>query len=101
MTGWTFHGGKLDAARQIFGDGQAPWMDLSTGINPDSWPVEKAPVFDWRALPGEENLLGPLREVCHSRDRRRPAFDDRLQPAQQQKVRDMMQRRRGWMASHG
>ena len=28
-------------------------------------------------------------------------FYDSLQPAQQQKVRDMMQRRRGWMASHG
>lgn len=56
MTGWTFHGGKLDAARRIFGDGQAPWMDLSTGINPDSWPVEKAPAFDWRALPDDAQL---------------------------------------------
>ena len=28
-------------------------------------------------------------------------FYDSLQPAQQQKVRDIMQRRRGWMASHG
>jgi Spy/CpxP family protein refolding chaperone len=28
-------------------------------------------------------------------------FYDSLQPAQQQKVRELMQRRRGWMASHG
>ncbi|WP_311267645.1 aminotransferase class I/II-fold pyridoxal phosphate-dependent enzyme [Sphingobium sp. WCS2017Hpa-17] len=56
MTDWTFHGGKLDAARHIFGDADAPWMDLSTGINPDSWPVEKAPAFDWRALPGDAQL---------------------------------------------
>lgn len=56
MTGWTYHGGKLDAARHRFGDGPEPWMDLSTGINPDSWPVEKAPAFDWRALPGDAQL---------------------------------------------
>lgn len=28
-------------------------------------------------------------------------FYDSLEPAQQQKVRDMMQRRHGWMGSHG
>lgn len=56
MTDWTYHGGKLDAARRRFGNGDASWMDLSTGINPDSWPVDKAPAFDWRALPGDAQL---------------------------------------------
>jgi cobalamin biosynthetic protein CobC len=56
MTGWTYHGGKLDTARRIFGEGAAPWIDLSTGINPDSWPVAKAPTFEWRALPGDAQL---------------------------------------------
>lgn len=56
MTGWTYHGGKLDAARRAFGDGPALWIDLSTGINPDSWPVDKAPAFDWRSLPGDVQL---------------------------------------------
>lgn len=56
MTDWSYHGGKLDAARRTFGDGPAPWIDLSTGINPESWPVDKAPAFDWRALPGDAQL---------------------------------------------
>lgn len=57
MIGWSYHGGKLDAARRIFGDGPAPWIDLSTGINPDNWPIAKAPAFDWRALPGDAQLM--------------------------------------------
>lgn len=64
MTDWTYHGGKLDAARRFFGDGPAPWVDLSTGINPDSWPVEKAPTFDWRALPCDTQLAALERSAA-------------------------------------
>ncbi|WCP15551.1 Histidinol-phosphate aminotransferase [Sphingobium sp. AntQ-1] len=56
MTRWTHHGGKLDDARRWFGEGQASWIDLSTGINPNGWPVEQAPAIDWRALPGDAQL---------------------------------------------
>jgi cobalamin biosynthetic protein CobC len=53
MTSWTYHGGKLDMARRIFGDEVGPWIDLSTGISPYSWPVNRAPDFDWRSLPAD------------------------------------------------
>jgi cobalamin biosynthetic protein CobC len=47
---WTFHGGRLSEARAVYGDGEAPWLDLSTGINPNPWPGA-AVAIDWRALP--------------------------------------------------
>lgn len=54
MSAWTWHGGQLAQARRVYGGTE--WLDLSTGINPNAWPVEKAPQFDWRALPGEDEL---------------------------------------------
>src|SRR5262244_435588 len=33
------HGGNLGAARQLFPDAPEPFIDLSTGINPRSYPV--------------------------------------------------------------
>jgi cobalamin biosynthetic protein CobC len=59
MTPWTWHGGGLAAARAHFGDGDAPWMDLSTGINPHAWPGADAIAIDWRRLPE----LGDLRAL--------------------------------------
>ncbi len=52
---WTWRGGGLRAARERFGDSHAPWVDLSTGINPHGWPV---PIrsFDWTRLPDEHDL---------------------------------------------
>ncbi|WP_254602190.1 threonine-phosphate decarboxylase [Sphingomonas bacterium] len=47
---WTVHGGRLDAARRAYPD-VAEWIDLSTGINPDPWPIARAGVLDWGALP--------------------------------------------------
>ena len=32
------HGGNLNAARALFPDAPLPWVDLSTGLNPRSWP---------------------------------------------------------------
>lgn len=46
-----FHGGGLDAARRRFPDAPLPWVDLSTGINPVSYPVGPIPVEAWRRLP--------------------------------------------------
>ncbi|MFC3444103.1 threonine-phosphate decarboxylase [Sphingobium rhizovicinum] len=53
---WTYHGGRLDAARRHYGGGDADWIDLSTGINPNPWPVERAGGIDWASLPGEGAL---------------------------------------------
>lgn len=46
-----WHGGRLDEARERFGNGNLPWLDLSTGINPRAWPVPENIGIDWQALP--------------------------------------------------
>lgn len=53
---WTWHGGGLEAARAHFGDGDLPWLDLSTGINPHPWPGVEGLAIDWRRLPDEAAL---------------------------------------------
>lgn len=56
MDGWLIHGGRLEAARAAWPDAPTPWLDLSTGINPHSWPVERASAIDWHRLPGQAAL---------------------------------------------
>ncbi len=51
---FTYHGGRLEAARAAYGGG--PWLDLSTGINPHAWPGAATMAVDWRALPDETAL---------------------------------------------
>ncbi len=36
------HGGRLSVARSLFPDVPQPWIDLSTGINPRSYPAPRA-----------------------------------------------------------
>jgi len=36
---FAYHGGALDVARRLFPDAPAPWIDLSTGVNPDFYPI--------------------------------------------------------------
>ncbi len=45
------HGGNLDAAMARFGGDRASWLDLSTGINPDPYPVPEIPAEAWAVLP--------------------------------------------------
>lgn len=47
------HGGGLDAAAQKFGGTRAEWIDLSTGINPVSYPVGHINHDAWTALPDQ------------------------------------------------
>lgn len=55
MTGrWTFHGGRLAEARAVYGGD--PWLDLSTGINPNPWPGAVDLPVDWTRLPDEAAL---------------------------------------------
>ncbi|RYY46747.1 MAG: threonine-phosphate decarboxylase [Sphingomonadales bacterium] len=56
LGGWTIHGGRLSEARQVYGDAPLPWLDLSTGINPQPWPGADSIPIDWRALPDETEL---------------------------------------------
>ncbi len=40
--GFAHHGGRLGAAREEFPQAPQPWIDLSTGINPRSYPAPRA-----------------------------------------------------------
>lgn len=54
------HGGDLAAARARFPDAPAPWVDLSTGINPRAFPLPEFPAEAWTRLPGRAELDGLL-----------------------------------------
>jgi cobalamin biosynthesis protein CobC len=45
------HGGGLDRAAARYGIARECWIDLSTGINPDGYPVPVLPPDVWRRLP--------------------------------------------------
>lgn len=57
MRAWTFHGGRLSAARETYGHPAEAWLDLSTGINPHAWPGAQDIVVDWRGLPDEQEVV--------------------------------------------
>jgi cobalamin biosynthetic protein CobC len=50
------HGGDLDAAVARFGGMPADWLDLSTGINREPWPLPAPPAAALRSLPGRAQL---------------------------------------------
>lgn len=45
------HGGGVDAAAERFGGARADWIDLSTGINPQAYPLPPIADHFWRDLP--------------------------------------------------
>tara|TARA_R110002051_G_scaffold1194_1_gene6507 strand:+ start:2313 stop:3305 length:993 start_codon:yes stop_codon:yes gene_type:complete len=51
MTLNLLHGGALDRMREAFPDAPAPWIDLSTGINPWPYPVGGIPEAAYHHLP--------------------------------------------------
>lgn len=51
------HGGALNAAAEYFSIPREQWIDISTGINPNSWPVPKIPTSLWQRLPEEDHCL--------------------------------------------
>ena len=53
------HGGNLAAARRLFPGAPEPWIDLSTGINAEPYPVGEISAASWRRLP-EENATAAL-----------------------------------------
>lgn len=50
------HGGSLTRARCLFPNAPTPWIDLSTGINPHSYPLPVMPATIFSALPETERL---------------------------------------------
>lgn len=51
------HGGRLRLAATRYDIPLADWLDLSTGINPNGWPVPALPLSAWARLPEEEDGL--------------------------------------------
>ena len=45
------HGGNIDEAINVYGGNDNEWIDLSTGINPECYPLPKFLDKDWRNLP--------------------------------------------------
>jgi len=48
------HGGALNAAAEFFNIPHEQWLDISTGINPNSWSVPEIPTRVWQRLPEEQ-----------------------------------------------
>ena len=59
-----YHGGDISSAAAKFGGEISNWIDLSTGINPHSYPVPNLAPRLWQQLPGtdvEDKLLDSAR----------------------------------------
>jgi cobalamin biosynthesis protein CobC len=59
----TDHGGSLGRARKLFPQAPEPWVDLSTGINPHSYPLFELPAIALSRLP-EPARVRELNEVA-------------------------------------
>ncbi len=51
------HGGRLRRAAQQYGIPLSDWLDLSTGINPNGWPIPAIPADCWQRLPEDDDGL--------------------------------------------
>jgi len=54
--GFAHHGGRLGAARAAYSHAPQPWVDLSTGINPRSYPAPRARGVTLNRLPDTGEL---------------------------------------------
>ncbi|WP_320195797.1 threonine-phosphate decarboxylase CobD [Agrobacterium rosae] len=57
------HGGNLGYARQLYPEAPEPWIDLSTGINPHSYPHSPIPASAFARLP-EPSAVEKLKDVA-------------------------------------
>ena len=69
---FAYHGGALDVARALFPGAPEPWIDLSTAVNPHSYPLPDLAPETWTRLPEAEALLR-LEAAAAARYGARPA----------------------------
>lgn len=51
------HGGRILAAAEKYAIPAKNWLDLSTGLNPNGWPIPDVPTALWQALPEDNDGL--------------------------------------------
>ena len=56
VTRFARHGGDLTAARAAYPTAPHPWIDLSTGVNPQAWPMPALTPQSWTRLPEPSDL---------------------------------------------
>lgn len=59
------HGGRLCAATARYGIALDQWLDLSTGINPNGWPVPAIPEACWARLPEDDDELEQAAQIYY------------------------------------
>ena len=62
------HGGRLRQAAREYGIPLADWLDLSTGINPDMYPVPAVDPLVWQRLPEDDDGLEAAAAACYGND---------------------------------
>jgi cobalamin biosynthesis protein CobC len=63
------HGGRLRQAARGSVIPLADWLDLSTGINPQAWPVPPLPPAVWQRLPEDDDGLAAAAAAYYGNDR--------------------------------
>lgn len=51
------HGGRIIAVAEQYAIPEKDWLDLSTGLNPNAWPVAELPEYIWQMLPEDADGL--------------------------------------------
>ena len=59
------HGGRLRLAAKKYAIPLNQWLDLSTGINPNGWPVPALPAECWQRLPEDNDELLPAAQAYY------------------------------------
>lgn len=63
------HGGRLRQAARDYGIALEDWLDLSTGINPDTYPIPPIDPLAWQRLPEDNDGLEAAAAAYYGSDR--------------------------------
>lgn len=66
------HGGRLRQAARHHGIPLADWLDLSTGLAPQAWPLGELPADAWARLPEDDDGLAETAAACYGAARALP-----------------------------